>query len=280
MSLLILIAKITIILFFLIMFLRSNRAVWGVGLLTVTLAILLDTFLSTFGQDEMLEELGFFFYVISGAIFAGAAVWLWGLLRLKVAESIDSPPSNVAEEQKEREQPVPSPEPPSTADTTFDRQMMYDQIRYRFGPDDILDLVFDLGINENDVIALNQDNKQLIVNIIDIAVEQGKTGELALAVERILTPIPEENLPRLEKLNADSPQTVLRHYLLANYSMDELEQMAQKLSVDWDIIAGDSKKSKVRNLLLYLYRRNRVDELIDLMQASEDAPKDAPGGAG
>ena len=46
--------------------------------------------------------------------------------------------------------------------------------------------------------------------------------------------------------------------------------LAEELGVEWESIAGDSKKSKVRNLLLYLYRRNRVDELIDLMQASED----------
>ncbi|NIT55545.1 MAG: hypothetical protein GWN00_04715, partial [Aliifodinibius sp.] len=42
-------------------------------------------------------------------------------------------------------------------DTAYDRKMLYEQIRYRFSPDDILDLIFDLSINENDVIAYNQE---------------------------------------------------------------------------------------------------------------------------
>ena len=81
MSLLILITKSILVAFFLVMFLRSAKPVWGIGLLTVTSAILLDTFLGTFGRDEMLEELGFFYYVIAGALFAGATVWLWVMLR-------------------------------------------------------------------------------------------------------------------------------------------------------------------------------------------------------
>ncbi len=80
-----LIAKIVVVAFFLIMFLRGNKLIWGIGLLTVTSAILLDTFLSTFGRDEILDTLGFFFFVIGGMLFAGAAIWLWAVLRPRVA---------------------------------------------------------------------------------------------------------------------------------------------------------------------------------------------------
>ena len=81
MNLLFLIAKIVLVAFFLFMFLRSNKLIWGIGLLTVTSAILLDTFLGTFGREEMIEQFGFFFYAFAGALFAGAALWLWGILR-------------------------------------------------------------------------------------------------------------------------------------------------------------------------------------------------------
>jgi hypothetical protein len=47
--------------------------------------------------------------------------------------------------------------------------------------------------------------------------------------------------------------------------------MAAELNVDWENIAGLSKKAKVRNLLLYLYRRNRIGELIEVMQARNEA---------
>jgi hypothetical protein len=38
------------------------------------------------------------------------------------------------------------------------------------------------------------------------------------------------------------------------------------------MIGGDSKQTKVRNLLLYLYRRNRIEDLIDLMQQPLQEP--------
>ena len=81
MSLPFLILKIVLVALFLVMFLRTNKAIWGIGLLTVTTAILLDTLLSTFSREEILTELGFFFYIIAGALFAGAAIWFWGLVK-------------------------------------------------------------------------------------------------------------------------------------------------------------------------------------------------------
>jgi hypothetical protein len=38
------------------------------------------------------------------------------------------------------------------------------------------------------------------------------------------------------------------------------------------MIGGDSKQTKVRNLLLYLYRRNRIEELIEMMQRPLQEP--------
>ncbi|MCO5180917.1 MAG: hypothetical protein M9896_12815, partial [Candidatus Promineofilum sp.] len=75
------ILKLLVVLIFLIMFIRRPSVVWGIGLLTVTTAVLLDTLLGTFNRDELLAELGFFFYVISGVLLAGAAAWFWGVVR-------------------------------------------------------------------------------------------------------------------------------------------------------------------------------------------------------
>lgn len=267
-----LILKFITVLVFLALFWRRPNVVWGVGLLTVTTAVLLDTFLGTFGRDEMLAELGFFFYVISGALLGGAAVWIWGLLRPLTITAIPAPP---APTPSVRARPVIAPAMPVAApsepgSTAFDRQMLYDEIRHRFGREDVLDLIFDLGINENDVMTLDQDMNQLIINVMDIAEQQGQTGALALAVERILTPLPPEHLPRLEKITADSPPTILRQYLLAHHDLAQLAQLSADLGIDWEQLGVGSKKEKVRSLLLYLYRRNRIDELIDLMRAPEE----------
>jgi hypothetical protein len=58
--------KLLIVLIFLVKFLRRPSVVWGIGLLTVTTAVLLDTLLGTFDRDALLGELGFFFYIIAG----------------------------------------------------------------------------------------------------------------------------------------------------------------------------------------------------------------------
>jgi hypothetical protein len=275
-----LLLKLLIVLFFLLMFLRGSRLIWGVGLLTVTTAVLLDTILGTFDRDLLLAEIGFFYYVVSGSLFGGAAVWLWGLLRPLstpadfVADGLSQPNGR----RRERSMAARATGVPKTAGpvepggTIFDRQMLYEQIRYRFSPDDVFDLIFDLGINENDVFGVDRDMRQVILNVMDLAEERGESSALALAVERILTPLPPEHLPRLEKLHPDSPHTVLRQFLLAHYSQQQLEEMANRLGVDWEQLEGMSKKAKGRALLLYLYRRNRVDELIALMQGQEPAP--------
>jgi hypothetical protein len=267
MSLPILIVKIVVVASFLVMFLRTNKAIWGVGLLTVTSAILLDTLLSTFSREEILTELGFFYFVIAGALMAGAAFWLWGLLKSwlypQVSQAENLAPTAAA-------QAVPLPKNVSLGNypgTAYDREELVDQIHDRFSPDDLLDLVFDLGLNENDVFVYGQDGNQAIANIVMQAEAAGQSTQLALAVERILTPISADHLPRLEKLDPNSPPTILRHYLLTNYSMADLQQISLELEVEWEIVAGSGKKAKVRNLLLYLYRRNRIGQLIKLLQS-------------
>lgn len=262
--------KLLVVLFFLVMFLRGSRLVWGVGLLTVTSAFLLDTFLGTFGREEMIADLGFFFYVISGMLFGGAALWLFGLL-LPVLRDEETTrpvaPRTVAQfvpQGGTAEWVTPVTD---QAGTTFDRQMVYEQIRDRLGPEDVLDLMFDLGINENEVMSPGQEMHETIVRVMDLAEERGQTGSLALAVERIITPVPPENLPRLERLSADSPPTVLRQYLLAYYDVTALRQMATQLGIDWEQLEYGNKKSFARSLLLYLYRRNCIADLITLLHA-------------
>lgn len=256
--------KLFVVVTLLVVFLRRPSLVWGIGLLTVTTAVLLDTFLGTFGRDEMMAELGFFYPVLTGMLFAGAAVWVWSLLRPLTAVAIPATMPGATTLLP----PPPQRERPSTTDSGFDRQMIYDQIRQRFGRDDVLDLMFDLNIGENEVMTLQQDMNQLILNIMDLAEERTQIETLSLAVERILTPAPPEHLPRLEKINVSSPPTILRQYLLAHYNQAQLASMATTLGLDNEQIHAGGKKTWVREFLLHLYRRNRIDELINLMQQS------------
>jgi hypothetical protein len=268
-----LIIKLAVVFGFLIMFLRGARLFWGIGLLAVTTAVLLDTFLNIFGREEMLANIGSFIYIINGALFMGGLFWLWGLLRPALRQTavepvgsgqpVFAPPARPVKERpiKERVQNV---------ETAFDRQMLYEQMRHRLGANDLRNVIFDLGINENDIIGLNQDANSMILNLMDMAEERGQGGQLALAVERILAPLPTENLPRLEKINEDSPRTVLRHYLLAHYTLADLMILAAQLGIAWDDLGGDNREAKTRELLLFLIRRNRLSELIDLLHGQSE----------
>jgi len=258
-----LLLKFIAIIFFLIMFLRKPSLVWGIGLLTVTTAVLLDTLLGTFDREAVVAELGFFYFIVAGALFAGAALWLWGLLLPKVQSSaVGSIPAKMPEEIVL--QTAESAVKPSISGYA-DRGMLYAEIRERFGREDVLDLMYDLQIKENDVLTVDQDMNRLIVNIMDFAERNGQCDELALAVERILTPPPAENLPRLERISVESPPTILRQYLLANYSIVDLQELTEDLEIDWEQLDAGAKREKTRSLLQYVQRRNRLDELLALM---------------
>ncbi|GJM40625.1 MAG: hypothetical protein DHS20C20_09070 [Ardenticatenaceae bacterium] len=279
--LILLIIKFAVLAFFLFMFWRRPSLNWGIGLLTVTSAVLLDTFLGTFNRDEMLAQFGFFFYVIAGLLVGGTAYWVFSLFQ----------PLPIAAKAGNAELQTAVPPTPPTHTTTngnvhfspgtdetgtaFDRQMIYEEIRDRLGREDVLDLLFDLRIGDNDVMTLQQEMNQLIINMMELTDARGQTGQLALAVERILTPPAPESLPRLEKISLDSPPTILRHYLLAHYDLEKLQKTAVTLGIDWEQLSVASKKSKVRDLLQYLYRRNRLDELIALMHANGASGREA-----
>lgn len=268
-----LIARLIIVLGVFAMFLRRPTVTWGIGLLTVTTAVLLDAYLVIVGRAEALAALGFFASVLEGSLLAGAAVWIWGLLRpLTASTAGGSSRSAGTEESVAMEAPhAKTARLRTQPGTVYDRQQMYEQIRFQLGPEDVLDLIFDLGLNENDVVGLSRDMNQIIVRLMDMAEAKDLTSELALAVERILVPLPLEGLPRRDRLSAESPPTILRQYLLAHFDMAGLDETARALDLDPEQLGLGNKKARARSLLLHLYRRNQIDGLIALLQPTDAA---------
>ncbi len=260
------ILKLLIVLVFLIAFLRRPSVVWGVGLMTVATAVLLDTFLGTFGREEMLAQLGFFYYVLVGGLIAGAAFWLLGLLRPAWA---DPSGTRAAAADMPRElvlpgQPGLSAAGAGYASAGYDRQMLYQEIHDHFGRQDVEDLLFDLQLNELDVTQTNQTLDHLVLAILNAADRSGQQAELALAVERILTPLPPEHLPRVENLSADAP-AILRAWLLAHYDLAGLQQLTADLGIDWESLSSANKRELARELLRHLARRDQTDQLLQTL---------------
>ena len=52
--------------------------------------------------------------------------------------------------------------------------------------------------------------------------------------------------------------------------MEQLQQLAAGLGIDWEQLDAGTKKDKTRALLLYLYRRNRLADLLAAIQRQEN----------
>ncbi|MFK7801557.1 MAG: hypothetical protein AB8G95_08005 [Anaerolineae bacterium] len=283
---LLLILEIIVIIFFLVMFFRQTNLVWAVGLLTASTAVLLNVTLNVFGNGANIASLGLWTQILGGLTFGGAAFWLWGLLQPNMGSGSVNATAPAYGAPPHSNSPAPVVGVRSIMDevdsdltlseravsmrnetSEHDRHLLFDQIKHNLGPEDILDLIFDLEMAENEVIAPTKDMKQTIINIMDLAFERDLMSDLALAVERILTPVPPDHFPRLSRITVESPPTILRRYLLMFYDLDVLEEIAEALEIDWQRLGLSSKQQKVRNLLLWVRRRNRMSELIEVMQA-------------
>ena len=209
--------ELVIITFFFIMFYRRSNLVWAVGLLTASTAVLLNVALTIFGNDVTLDSLGLWGQILGGLAFGGAAFWLWGLLQPNMSIDNSTSPSaftslasknglgagavDAASEQLLSKRAAGM----RNDSSEYDRHLLFDQIKKNLGPEDILDLLFDLEFAENEVIAPTKDMNQTIINIMDMANENELMGDLALAVVRILTAVPPDHFPRLSRITVESP---------------------------------------------------------------------------
>lgn len=276
-----LIIQILVIIFFFVMFYRRSDFTWAVGLLTVTSAVLLNVIWAIFGLGDLAESAGLWTQILGGLVFGGAAIWLVGLLRPHMGDGFI--PSAVATASDNGSSGMNGSSPSQNPNienllsrravgmqnesSEYDRQLLFDQILQNLSNEDVRDLMFDLEISENEVVAPMRNMNQTIHNIIDLAADRDQTADLALAVERILTPVPPDHFPRLSRISTETPPTILRRYLLTFYDLKMLEEMSGELEIDWERLGIGSKQQKVRNLLLWIRRSNRMGELIEAMHA-------------
>ena len=61
-------------------------------------------------------------------------------------------------------------------------------------------------------------------------------------------------------------QARLRRLLGRHFNEDELRELALDLGLDYEDLAGDSKRAKVRELVLYFERRQLLDELVEAVK--------------
>lgn len=71
----------------------------------------------------------------------------------------------------------------------------------------------------------------------------------------------------------------IRKLLQENFNLDEFRQLCFMLSVDYDYLAGETRTDKMRELIFYMNRRDKMDELIALCareRSHVDWPSNTP----
>lgn len=63
----------------------------------------------------------------------------------------------------------------------------------------------------------------------------------------------------------------LRRQMVDCFDIAELKSLAFDLNIDWDVLAGEEKLSKVRSLILYLRRHDDLQSLLRLL--NEERPQ-------
>ena len=63
----------------------------------------------------------------------------------------------------------------------------------------------------------------------------------------------------------------LRRQMITLFTLDELKALAFDLSIDWDILSGEGKDTKVQSFIMHQARRGRLDDLTTLLRAERPA---------
>jgi len=261
-----LILKSALVLIFLVAFLRRTNRIWATGLVTVATAFLIDAFSASLGLDFLREQIGYFGYVVAGLLFAGALYWLLGLLLPALTSALITTGSPRFASGK-RQVPVISWLRSSfDGDTAVDRQMLFDQLRHRIGPDDFRDLIFDLELNENEILGSEGNLLSSIMRLMELAEANGQMGTLADACERLLAPPDLSDRSRLAALDERSPRHQVRMTMLQSLDQSALRRLAGELEIDWDALPGAGSKPKLREMLLHAIRHGDFSSLLEQLQ--------------
>jgi hypothetical protein len=58
----------------------------------------------------------------------------------------------------------------------------------------------------------------------------------------------------------------LRKFIVTRYNLEEIRTLCSDLGVDYDDLGGEGKEAKARELVAYLKRRSKLDDLIRYLQ--------------
>lgn len=110
-----------------------------------------------------------------------------------------------------------------------------------------------------------QNHSNGLIELVDaVATYDGETAVSVQQLRQLLQAVPPA-VPSRSETNVPSPldnKLSLRDKILQYFNVGELRDMCMALSFDYDDLGGEGRSNKVRELVLYMERHGRTQELI------------------
>jgi hypothetical protein len=152
------------------------------------------------------------------------------------------------------------------------RQFLIEQIDVN----DLRAISYELGINFD---RLRSDDKQTTVDNFLRKVEQyGRSQNLQASLKRRYPPPRPEPEPQRQPVTKPAPpptnqpasapakQKTLLQFLNQHFNLDDLQELTFELNVEFDNLAGSTKRAKARSLVAQMVRTRRVPQLVTAMK--------------
>lgn len=159
-------------------------------------------------------------------------------------------------------------------ETAVDETILTQTLINLFDESELRDLCFDLTIDYNGLPPGDRQAKaQALVTYfarrrqLNILVDAIREARPFISLE-LLSPNQEVRESAAQSIPPTTPidRRKLTRVLLEQFNEEELRDLCFELVLDYENLAGSGKSVKVRSLIQYLQRRNRLPELLDLLK--------------
>lgn len=133
----------------------------------------------------------------------------------------------------------------------------------QFSLSELKTMAFDLGIYFDDLAGDDKPTK--VDSLLTWAAKVNKWDELTAYVSRERPHAWKKAATSVSPPPSHAKQLQQNHQTLDSLSLNELQTICQRLGVDFEDLPGENKVSKVKDLLAYLSRENRLSDLEPLL---------------
>ncbi len=127
--------------------------------------------------------------------------------------------------------------------------------------------VIDLAVNEARGTLLTTGRPDAAVPVLFMRLKDGRLWKGPAQAQTTISPAAPRTAasPSVDAVNFSDP-VALRKHIVTRYSLEEIRTLCSDIGVDYDNLAGEGKEAKARELISFLKRRGKLDDLIRYLQ--------------